>query len=848
MTAARDAGEVVRYDYTPHPAQARAHAVATDELFYGGAAGGGKALPLDTPIPTPTGWTTMGALTPGDRVLGMDGRPTTVTRATGVMHGHDVYRVVFDDGATVYADADHQWLTYTAADLAALTRRDPAWQARRRASRPRRGTGSRPDLAAANAARAHTPAPVTGGVRTTRDILDTLTTPTGRRNHAIPLPAALDLPHADLPVDPYVLGAWLGDGHSAGGAFTTADQWLVDELRRRGQTVTKWASRYGYGLPGLLPQLRALGVLGNKHIPAAYLRASKAQRLALMQGIVDTDGHVSARGKVEVTLTRAVLARDVHELALTLGVKATIRESRATLNGRDAGPRWRICWTSTERTALMPRKADRLPVEVRRSTGWRFIVAVEPVPSVPVRCIQVDADDALFLAGRDMVPTHNSRFGRALAVLYALRFPGIKVIIFRRTFPQLRDAVEQPMRAELPPGLATYNKTDHTFTFRNGSMIQLGYLRHETDVENYQGAEWQLVIFEEVTHFTESQYLYMKSRLRAAGPVRAMLEAAGLRPRIVSTGNPGSIGHLWVKARFVDPAPPGTVFRVKPSDRDRNPGTRVFIPARATDNPSLNPEYIQELDQLPPDLRAALRDGDWDRLSGVRFESWDRAVHVIRPEDLPLTPGQGLRAVGVDYGSSAPFAALWGCKLSDDLVVIYRELYLKGLTPRQQAEAIRAAEAEAERIPDARPIPIALDPSTWARAADKPLAQVRNGIPPEGSIARAYHDVFPGQVVKAWNERVAGWALLDEHLRVRDDGLPRLLVYNTCTNLIRTLPALPRDARRPEDINTKAEDHAADSLRYLLAQLAGKHRADPDRPAPPGSALAETADLRTRAW
>lgn len=358
----------------------------------------------------------------------------------------------------------------------------------------------------------------------------------------------------------------------------------------------------------------------------------------------------------------------------------------------------------------------------------------------------------------------------------------------------------------------------------------------------------QNCIFEELTHFTESQYLYMKSRLRAAGPVRDMLEAAGLRPRIVSTGNPGSIGHLWVKARFVDPAPPGTVFRVKPSDRDRNPGTRVFIPARATDNPSLNAEYLQELDQLPPDLRAALRDGDWDRLSGVRFESWDRAVHVIRPEDLPLTPGQGLRAVGVDYGSSAPFAALWGCKLSDDLVVIYRELYLKGLTPRQQAEAIRAAEAEDERIPGARPIPIALDPSTWARAADKPLAQVRNGIPPEGSIARAYHDVFPGQVVKAWNERVAGWALLDEHLRVREDGLPRLLVYNTCTNLIRTLPAIPRDKRRPEDVDTHAEDHALDSLRYLLAQLAGKHRADPDRPAPPGAALAETADLRTRAW
>jgi len=227
---------------------------------------------------------------------------------------------------------------------------------------------------------------------------------------------------------------------------------------------------------------------------------------------------------------------------------------------------------------------------------------------------------------------------------------------------------------------------------------------------------------------------------------------------------------------------------------------------------------------LPPDLRAALRDGDWDVLSGVRFKRWSRRHHVIEPEDLPLAHGQGLRAVGVDYGSSAPFAALWGVKLSDDLVVVYRELYLKGLTPQQQAKAIADAEAEDERIPGSRPIPIALDPSTWARSAEQPLARVQNDVPPAGSIARAYHDQFPGQVVKAWNERIAGWTLVDEHLRVRDDGLPRLLVYSTCVNLIRTLPALPRDKNRPEDIDTHTEDHAADALRYLLAQLAGKSR------------------------
>lgn len=431
------------------------------------------------------------------------------------------------------------------------------------------------------------------------------------------------------------------------------------------------------------------------------------------------------------------------------------------------------------------------------SSGDVARYAYTPHPA-QARAHEIAADEVLFggAAGGG-----KSRWARAMCVLYCLRFPGIKVILFRRTFPDLRRSVEEPMLSELPRGLATYNRAEHTFTFRNGSRLELGHLQRETDVEKYQGAEYAMVAFEEVTHFTESQYLYMKSRLRVSGGVRAMLEAAGLRPRIIATGNPGGIGHLWVKGRFVDPAPAGRVFRVRPSPRDLNPGTRVFIPSRATDNPSLNPEYLQELDQLPPDLRAALRDGDWDRLSGTRFERWDRSAHVISPDLLPLTPGQGVRAVGVDYGSSAPFAALWGAKLSDNLVVVYRELYLKGLTPSQQAQAIADAEAEDERIPGARPLPIALDPSTWARAADKPLAPIRADLPPEGSIARAYHDRFPGQVVKAWNERVAGWALVDEHLRVRPDGLPRLLIYDTCVNLIRTLPALPRDKRRPEDVD-----------------------------------------------
>lgn len=223
--------------------------------------------------------------------------------------------------------------------------------------------------------------------------------------------------------------------------------------------------------------------------------------------------------------------------------------------------------------------------------------------------------------------------------------------------------------------------------------------------------------------------------------------------------------------------------------------------------------------------------------AGQRFRSFRRDVHVIDPEDLPLSLGGITRAVGVDYGLDAPFAALWGALLADDLIVVYRELYQAGLTPAEQADAILAAEAPGERA-HGRPIPVALDPSTWARnphvkAPKAPGSVVIDGtpdnVPPPGSIADAYRQRFGSQLVKARNDRLEGVASVAGKLRVRPDGLPRILIYSTCRNLIRTLPALPRDPKRPEDVDTKAEDHAYDALRYLVAEL------DQHRPAGSGS-------------
>ena len=423
-----------------------------------------------------------------------------------------------------------------------------------------------------------------------------------------------------------------------------------------------------------------------------------------------------------------------------------------------------------------------------------------------------------------------SRFVRAEVMAFALEVPGSASIVFRRSFPDLSRAggMIPGFLLEMPKGLGVYNATDHRWTLRNGSTIELAHLSRDADVTKYQGAEYQLIVLDEATHFTEYQYRYLMTRLRASGAVRDRLKAKRLRPRIVLTANPGGVGHGWVKGRFVDPAPPEVTWRPRATLEDPKPGTRVFIPARVTDNPHIDETYIDRLNNLDEAERRALRDGDWDVYQGQRFASWRRSIHVVDPEQLPLTLGGVTRGVGVDYGLDAPFAALWGAKLADGLVYVYRELYKPGLTPAEQAALIRESEAEGERTIGRR-VPVALDPSTWARnphhVASAPASQTAanrdENRPPEGSIAAAYRDELGAAVVPARNDRLASVALIADKLRVRPDGLPRLLVSSTCVNLIRTLPALPRDPKRPEDVDTKAEDHAYDALRYLVMLLEG---------------------------
>lgn len=327
--------------------------------------GMGKALALDTPLPTPAGWTTMADVAVGDQLIGADGKPTRVVAATDVMVGRPCYEVEFSDGTVIVADAEHQWLTET------------------RASR-------RKARAAAE-------------IRTTRDIAETLRCPTAdqRLNHSVVNTAPIEAPDAELLVPPYTLGAWLGDGTSRSAQITTMDPEILMRIEGEGVDLSE-------------ASLRTIGVFGNKHIPAEYLRASEAQRRALLAGLLDTDGTVTNGGTVQFSVTNQRLATDVAELVVSLGYRCQVATKVVKGRTEASSTAYILNFSAADSVFGLHRK-DLLHKERRASSSVRsnsrFIVDVRPAASVPVRCVEVDNDDHLYLASRSMIPTHNSTLG-----------------------------------------------------------------------------------------------------------------------------------------------------------------------------------------------------------------------------------------------------------------------------------------------------------------------------------------------------------------------------------------------------------------------------------------------------
>ena len=367
------------------------------------------------------------------------------------------------------------------------------------------------------------------------------------------------------------------------------------------------------------------------------------------------------------------------------------------------------------------------------------------------------------------------------ALIFALRYPKSKQLILRRTFSELDKSLIRTSLALFPREIYTFNSSSHTGKFKNGSIIDFGYCAAEADVYQYQSAEYDVIRFDELTHFTESQYVYLISRVRGAN---------SYPKQIKSSTNPGGIGHSWVKARFVDRAAAGAAFV------GEDGLSRIFLPALLDDNKFLSegdPGYRERLLALPEREKKALLYGDWNIFDGQYFSEFSTQKHVIPPFEIPA---HWRRYRTVDYGLDR-LACLWIAISPDGVSYVYREFCKSNLTISEAAKGI------CERTPPGENIYATLaPPDLWSRSQETGKSKA--------SIF-AEHGV---SFTKTSNDRECGWLAVKELLRDGDRGVG-IKIFDYCTEIIKCLPALMVDRLRPTDCATEPHDitHAPDALR-----------------------------------
>ena len=415
--------------------------------------------------------------------------------------------------------------------------------------------------------------------------------------------------------------------------------------------------------------------------------------------------------------------------------------------------------------------------------------------------VSAEADEVLFGGAAGGGKSYGQL---ADALLYALKYPKSRQLMLRKTYPELEHSLILTSLEFYPRSVCRYTSSDKKWRFLNGSVIEFGFCAAKTDVIRYQGAEYDVVRFDELTHFTEDQYTYLISRVRGVNPYPKMVK---------SSTNPGGVGHAWVKRRFIDGFEPGKIHV------DAETGAkRLFIPSYVTDNVFLmqaDGNYVNRLRQLPEKERRALLEGEWDIYDGQVFAEWRnstmgrrtrRWTHVIEPFDIPK---EWRRYRAFDFGYAKPFAVSWYAVDNDGRAYNYRELY--GCTGEPDVGVRWTAQKIAEKIREIEDSEEAglhitgiADPAIWNSTGTA-----------EGSIAEMMErcGVY---FEKGKHDRLAGKMQVHYRLAFDDEGLPMIYFFESCKNMIRTLPQLMYDPTRPEDVDTTGEDHLYDELKYFL--------------------------------
>lgn len=397
---------------------------------------------------------------------------------------------------------------------------------------------------------------------------------------------------------------------------------------------------------------------------------------------------------------------------------------------------------------------------------------------------------------------------RTKAKILAARYPGIKICIVRKSYPELTANHIKPLRNEIPKAMATYNDSKKEIRFCNGSEIIFRYLDNEKDLDRFQGTEFDVLFLDEATQFPEDQYKMLIACVRGVND---------FPKRVYITCNPGGVGHQWVKRLFIDRA-------YQPGE---NPEEFSFIQAGVRDNKALmemQPDYIKQLEGLPPKIREAWLNGSWDVYMGQFFEDFydfpehyiDRiGTHVIEPFEIP--DGWTIFR-SFDWGYNKPFSCGWWAMDYDGIA--YRILELYGCTsvpnegvkwtPPKVFSEIHKIESEHRWLKGKKIIGIA-DPAIWDAETGESIADVA-----------AKHMVYfqPGD-----NKRIPGWMQVHYRLAFDENGYPMMYVFRNCRAFIRTIPLLIYDDHKVEDLDTSMEDHVADEVRYFCMSRPIKPRA-----------------------
>jgi len=821
----------------------------------------GKALALDTPIPTPGGFVPMGDLVVGDEVFDRRGRTCRVTYAFPVMTGRKCYRITFDDGTSVVADAEHRWVTQTYRQRKNQARRQPvsSWSDDRPQCRP-----------AADES-----------VVTTEEIRSSLLAREGRQtNHSIDVCDPVHTPGRSLPIPPYTLGLWLGDGHSSCAVLTTADPEILTHVLAEGITVgapkdgnagkarthtlgavrtnVRWdaariesalslyhsgknvaevadlvgrgdrgrvrrilkeagvavekrpqrishrkRSANGAFLPGGLVRptppdrnaslqaiLRREGLLNNKHVPEAYLWASAEDRLSLLQGLMDSDGFCAEKGACEFSNTNEGISHAVLHLLSSLGIKASIAKKIPTLYGKPQRPCYRVTFTTDLPVFRLKRKLERLGTSPKSCVRRRFVVAVDEVPSVPVRCIAVDSPDHTYLCTRSFVPTHNTSFGPPWLEREMKRCGPGDYLAVAPTFPLLDNGI----RPEIENLFGRLRQLG-SGTQRQFSISEDGYRRLWPDHSEPRPCR---IIYGHAQNPDSLAALRAKAAwCDEAGQAAFKLESYEEVQRRVSF----DVGRIlltttvynlgWLKQQIWD----------KWEQSGCNHPEIDVINFRSIDNPAFPPEeYHRAFRELPMWKAIMFFDGKPTRPAGVIYDLFDPKRHCVPRH---LLPGDWPRFAGLDFGA-VNTAAVYSAQERDRAsgvptgrFIVYREYPDRKFLPGKReasAHTVRMLEGESST-----PLFIGGSHSEddWRdkfRAAGLPVAE-----PPVNAVEVQIDAVYG--LIAAGN----------------------LIVMDDCIGLLDQLATYSRvlDARGEptEEIENDAAFHMCAALRYLCVWL-----------------------------